>query len=600
MRQIHNRLLTIVLLSGLFFTAFPIRVISAVISSAEIEVCTINELGLNCENKLSIDTGVSYGIQTTLEGVKGTTIMVNGEPTIGPDEITNVEITKSQPQLIYPLRFLHRVPYYPHEEAIEVQLTNSTSTTDAMRCEDSANATGIPGQCIDSDSASAPTCGWTYQGSLKIPGSQGACNGNTAHCMRLGELYFDGYEIGSFHESYKVKHTLKKGSDTLAFDLSPMEPNYATNNIYWKLKARLSDNSATFRGAPQLDNYILYIPSSPETHPYVQDYQQNMLLIPREEVSTDGSQCNKVGTSFKTFRDWAASMDPERTDGCLNNQLFHKHQSDLQKLTMDPEAETRYLVQGKKDFKHSMTFNSGMRKELVYNIDEINYSTTTLIMDMDTLKVVSTESLGIIKEAFAKSFSSMSRNGTIVAKIQNYGDLKTDYVVTVSECNMQINEAVPAQARILEPLGDAELYFDIDTRYNLDTTNECLVQIKSNTGRLYDEVIVRFDSMKHPVDYAWQLSQSNEATEYVCKLEQVTIKGDFNNDGCVDRSDYIALLAVIRTSSNDPEYDLNGDNLVDFKDARNLVTLFTNKKGAPCKSHGKKGKKNKVHPNNWH
>jgi hypothetical protein len=63
----------------------------------------------------------------------------------------------------------------------------------------------------------------------------------------------------------------------------------------------------------------------------------------------------------------------------------------------------------------------------------------------------------------------------------------------------------------------------------------------------------------------------------------VVFKGDLNSDACVDREDLAEILEVIRgVASPTPSYDLNGDGEVNIADARYLVTLFTNLRGAPC------------------
>jgi len=60
--------------------------------------------------------------------------------------------------------------------------------------------------------------------------------------------------------------------------------------------------------------------------------------------------------------------------------------------------------------------------------------------------------------------------------------------------------------------------------------------------------------------------------------------GDFNNDGCVDRTDLIQeLLPAIRSGANDPNFDLSGDGLVNIADARKLTLLFTNPRGGSCR-----------------
>lgn len=59
--------------------------------------------------------------------------------------------------------------------------------------------------------------------------------------------------------------------------------------------------------------------------------------------------------------------------------------------------------------------------------------------------------------------------------------------------------------------------------------------------------------------------------------------GDLNGDGCVDRTDYYIIVADIRGAEpHNPAFDLNGDGVVNIADARYLVTLFTNSRGAPC------------------
>ena len=66
-------------------------------------------------------------------------------------------------------------------------------------------------------------------------------------------------------------------------------------------------------------------------------------------------------------------------------------------------------------------------------------------------------------------------------------------------------------------------------------------------------------------------------------MEPVISTGDFNLDGCVDLADLTGeMLPAIRNGLSDSKFDLNGDRKVNIADARKLVTLFTNPRGAPC------------------
>ena len=59
--------------------------------------------------------------------------------------------------------------------------------------------------------------------------------------------------------------------------------------------------------------------------------------------------------------------------------------------------------------------------------------------------------------------------------------------------------------------------------------------------------------------------------------------GDLNDNGCVDRTDYYIIVADIRgPEPHNLAHDLNGDGRVNIADARYLVTLFTNPRGASC------------------
>ena len=59
--------------------------------------------------------------------------------------------------------------------------------------------------------------------------------------------------------------------------------------------------------------------------------------------------------------------------------------------------------------------------------------------------------------------------------------------------------------------------------------------------------------------------------------------GNLNGQGCIDRDDLNMMLGSIRSMQPDFSFDLNGDRKVNIADARKLVTLFTNPRGAPCR-----------------
>ncbi|BHH85989.1 golvesin C-terminal-like domain-containing protein [Desulforhopalus sp. 52FAK] len=74
--------------------------------------------------------------------------------------------------------------------------------------------------------------------------------------------------------------------------------------------------------------------------------------------------------------------------------------------------------------------------------------------------------------------------------------------------------------------------------------------------------------------------EDGDGCSILCSLE--TILGDFDQNDCVDRADYSIIISAVRSGSDDVSYDLNNDGVVNIADARYLVTLFDNPRGASC------------------
>ena len=485
---------------------------------------------INCANKVLVNFGVSYGLRALLDVAYLDTAGQGGGESQPLEETLGFEITKTKPEYVYSLSYLHTVAYAPHEELRKTR----------------NRWVGIQ-SCIDGEDATTPTCGWTLEnGGKKIPDSQGFCSNrdlaqlmshggdqswwrgekelgkrstllnsfSIGHCLRMGDVFFRGYEIDPPRRSYAITTDIFKGTTLLnTITLSPDYPIFllkgATNGGHDVLARLLGEDKPSI-APPDLSNYILYVPSSPVDHPLVVDYQNNMLLVPREMVTIDGSECNKVGVGFKTFRAQAAVAAKSEAGDCFANQLYQLHASDLSLLTQDPNAETKYLVTGKKMFKSSLSFDRSLA--LVAKSPELTYSTVSLDLDAAQVGSIMNEAIGYIKEAYVKTFTSMSKNGTLVAVIVNAGRIKTDYAVTVKGCQPNIVGPIPVQARTVSPGEEVEIEFDIAASSNQDASHKCIVTLTASSGRIFDSCDVLFDTIAHGDKYPRELQLKNEDT----------------------------------------------------------------------------------------
>jgi hypothetical protein len=518
--------------------------VAKIVATSDITDCIDSDVIIICEPKKVVTAAVTYGLETEFEVMLGT------------GDVVNLKLNKTAPVLKYPLKYLHTVNYYPYEKVIKVVDPN-TDYSGCLACPNSL----------------CPTCGWQADDANNpIEDSQGFCayktlgeptcsswrgeellgehssdanRFSTAHCLRQGQLYFHGYEVGRYAKTYDIDVAFQIGLDTYSTALSPANPVTDTVDAgysgSWQMRAALLGEFTETRGVPELDNYILYIPASPDTHPYVQQYQEHMLLVPREELSKDGSEFDKVGIDFYKFRMMGSAASVTDAGDGLHNQLGQKHQTDLDQLMMNPEQESTYLVRGKKPFKESMNFTSGMDKVLEYKITDIEYSQVQFVMEATSLKQIETEVNGDIQAA-VETFESMSNNGVLKAMVVNSGEIPAGYIVTVTDPSQKILNGTRAKAVTLLPGPEnaEELTFDIYAAQNVADTHTLTVKLRAQTGRLFAQVNVIFDTTEHDTKYPRDLRMKNEASQVGAPA---TPPGDITCDGQVDYDD-LRLLAA--------------------------------------------------------
>jgi len=168
---------------------------------------------------------------------------------------------------------------------------------------------------------------------------------------------------------------------------------------------------------------------------------------------------------------------------------------------------TGYDIQGRMEKgEYQMTFDLSLDAPVFTskNTDDYNNfkfkaamvtgTQVRLIMDVDEIKDVDTESAGIIISAAVDPYAQGSTTARLTVRIQNQGDLATDYIVTATEFSGNVVDPAPAQMRYLLPnLNHEEVVaFDLHAEDGFYTGMECKVTLLSPTGRIYDSVTIIF------------------------------------------------------------------------------------------------------------
>jgi len=79
--------------------------------------------------------------------------------------------------------------------------------------------------------------------------------------------------------------------------VSPENPYVISNGIRVKYLGDL----ATTTPPPDLSSKILLIPTSPSSHAKVKEGYTSWMLVTPDMITKDGSECDKIGVSYKRF-----------------------------------------------------------------------------------------------------------------------------------------------------------------------------------------------------------------------------------------------------------------------------------------------------------
>jgi len=201
------------------------------------------------------------------------------------------------------------------------------------------------GGCEDQFNQEDVTCGYAWDGGWPVAYSQGFCcdcgflssddkrggscqsfivNKESAHCLRMDELKYGGMEIIGppitvFDITIRIAWTDKDGNPhDESVIIGPQSPGVSTND--GKIVARLLGSFAPNQAVPDYSDWILFIPSKPDDHPRVGNGVSTWMLIRRDQVSIDGRECNKIGTSYEAFATQGSKCS-QPIGTCLGGQL---------------------------------------------------------------------------------------------------------------------------------------------------------------------------------------------------------------------------------------------------------------------------------------
>ncbi|KAG2393955.1 hypothetical protein C9374_003719 [Naegleria lovaniensis] len=350
---------------------------------------------------------------------------------------------------------------------------------------------------------------------------------SSAHCMRLHEVDWDGYEIEPFTTKFEI--TVDLGILGKA-KVSPFT-KVATLNSGGSVA--LNGDFSQYKALPTFESKMLFVPAYPKNHPIVLEGSKNWMLVDKNMVTMSGSECDKIGVSFSAFRNQpnACSQLPL---SCLGNQLEDLRQTDIA-LMKEGSRSGKYIIS---NFGSFLMNSTGAQKTLIMDTSEDTNSVLTIFVNAASVQFLSQKSAGHIVSAFVKPFVAMSKEGEMQITVSNTGTSECSYIITITDCSENILPILQ-QRVVITPAETVTEHFEIRTSHEFATSNRCKVTLLYSDGEKIQDIIVVFDSK----DYAFEKAIDGS----IDQTGKVNIEGDHSNSQCKCNSPFDVICIVLHS-----------------------------------------------------
>ena len=577
MVQALRCLLRLAFLAGLSLTTH-----STLLASSTIEQCVRTGVGADaCERRLLATLSVQNA-QELVEGVETFNIVAatdaSGEVHSVQDGL-QVWLAKSSISLQYPLTYVRDFNNKPKEVIV-------------LRNSGGAAFNALLNPCQD-DPGEDVACGWVRNSAGDaIPNSQGFCcrcdleamlgiygtqarsaghgvecsiwnsQSQTAHCLRMDELWYSAFTVGAPRVQYDldvvVKHCpagARGSSEPVVVDptnLPPEDDVALPNSAYeqpqcsmqvirlgpnrptacatvpWStpnmtsgacdVEVSIEGDFAPWEGTHSFQHQYLVVPSVcddvSKCGARLADAPGKWMLVDKSRFTLDGSTCNKIGVSYTAFRSQGQRCDVP-VQSCLGGQLHDLYA--LDQAALEAGETGAYFARFQPAGTLTQTRDT---TQLVYRTDRYQRTVVALNLNADGLTLIRNVSPGRLLAANVTDFTAFSGNGRLRVVAQNLGVVLSPFTVSVS-CSGFIAEVPSKQVTLpvsTSSVAEAEaggnpldlLTFALEATRREQGQHWCRISLQDALQREVDTRSVNFTTFAVEVDRG---SQGGEAEE---------------------------------------------------------------------------------------
>ena len=503
---------------------------SSLLSSSSLEVCSVSAADgsdLDCKNKIVATLSIGSGQNDATEFLEAELVSTrddaSGETRV-LEEPYKISVTKTPVVVTYPLYYVQTFNSHPTEQVVYVS-----------------------GSCSAGGNAEQPTCGWFLNGDgQRVENSQGFCcecstadvidstlgdggeevtrgdldcnwfgNGGanivegtqeSGHCLRFDPLWYLGFGIKESQLVFRITVTVTKASgssegqgatetpsvtpgkdtgvETLV--LSPSVPLMV--NSAGTVLVRLEGDFMPYEAIPVYSEKMLMVPDSPEG---LAD-QTQWMMVDKNRVTLDGSECNKIGTSFEAFKVRQVDACRQQVDSCLKNQLVDFVEADAARAAAGRTGD--YMLDNFGDLYPARVQNAEtgeVESALAFNARPTLNSVVVLELSADSMRLIVHRAAGAIVTVTVGDFESSSRDGKMVVLIRNTGELAAEFTVIVSKCT-DLVALVNSLSRTIVAGADEQFTFALRAETTHSAAHTCTVSLVDSQGEVLHSVLASF------------------------------------------------------------------------------------------------------------
>eukprot|EP00850_Spirogloea_muscicola_P008924 SM000049S16695 [mRNA] locus=s49:93424:102369:+ [translate_table: standard] len=485
---------------------------------------------MDCQNKVVVSITVSNGQTEAAQALE--TVVSSVQDGNGTShkltEPLMITITKSPVYAVYPLTYIQSFNGKPYEEVVLTKHCDDGNSASKPTCgwflnPDGSHIYASQGFCCKCRADSAfdqsilGTSGGSYRAHLDCSlWSQGLFLGGipaSAHCLRFSDTWYPTYEIGPATLEFQLQITTAKEVLTLSAS-SPVALNKDRT-----VSATLIGDFITYTQLPVLASYYLSVPQMVAgSLGNLTTSVTGWLILDKSVYTLDGSECNKVGSSFAAFR-YEASRCQKQVGSCLANQLADYAKASITTCNGKPWRVSRgdtplYALTAMGAVSPHIAGDGNLSIAIV--VDQILNSLVTLELNADNITYLVNKSPGQIINATLPDFEAISSSGKMVVLVRNTGGIVADYIVSkvrlmkilftatsvsparhstpifLTSSSVVVLLINKAQEVSILPQTTKTLLFDIKTQDGQEDVRECLVKLYDSTNLLIDTHNVTF------------------------------------------------------------------------------------------------------------